>query len=358
MTTDTVGGVWQYALSLCGALQAAGVEIVLASMGRPLSPAQRAAAAELDNVMMAEGRFRLEWMQDAEHDVADSGIWLLALAERHDVDLVHVNGYAHAALPFGRPVVAVAHSDVVSWFAAVKGEPLPAAWEHYRRAVELGLSHADAVVAPTEAVARDLARNFGFAANRTRVIPNGIALAHYAPAPKRPFILSAGRLWDEAKNIEQLDRIAPQIAWPIEIAGEGQHPDGGGQNLAAAMPLGVLTCIEMRERLAAAAIYAAPARYEPFGLAILEAAASGCALVLGDIPSLWENWRDAAIFIPPGDDAALIAALNGLIADEAGRAALAERAHARSRAFDIARTASDYLSLYRTLVTAPALIDA
>ena len=229
MTTDTVGGVWQYALSLCGALQAAGVEIVLASMGRALSPAQRAAAAELDNVMMAEGRFRLEWMQDAEHDVADSGIWLLALAERHDVDLVHVNGYAHAALPFGRPVVAVAHSDVVSWFAAVKGDSTPAAWEHYRRAVELGLSHADAVVAPTEAVARDLARSFGFAANWTRVIPNGIALAHYAPAPKRPFILSAGRLWDEAKNIEQLDRIAPQIAWPIEIAGEGQHPDGGGK---------------------------------------------------------------------------------------------------------------------------------
>ncbi len=32
-----------------------------------------------------------------------------------------------------------------------------------------------------------------------------------------------------------------------------------------------------------------PARYEPFGLSVLEAALSGCALVLGDIPSLRES---------------------------------------------------------------------
>ena len=51
--------------------------------------------------------------------------------------------------------------------------------------------------------------------------------------------------------------------------------------------------------IARAAIYALPAHYEPFGLSILEAAMSGCALVLGDIPSLREIWGDAAVFVHP-----------------------------------------------------------
>ena len=58
-----------------------------------------------------------------------------------------------------------------------------------------------------------------------------------------------------------------------------------------------------------AAIYALPARYEPFGLSALEAALSGCALVLGDIPSLREVWGDAAVFVPPDDAGGLRDAL-------------------------------------------------
>ena len=51
----------------------------------------------------------------------------------------------------------------------------------------------------------------------------------------------------------------------------------------------------------APSIYALPARYEPFGLSVLEAALSGCALVLGDIPSLREIWDGAALFVDPDD---------------------------------------------------------
>jgi glycogen(starch) synthase len=47
-----------------------------------------------------------------------------------------------------------------------------------------------------------------------------------------------------------------------------------------------------------------PARYEPFGLSVLEAALSGCALVLGDIASLREVWGGAACYVRPGDSRA------------------------------------------------------
>jgi glycosyltransferase involved in cell wall biosynthesis len=65
--------------------------------------------------------------------------------------------------------------------------------------------------------------------------------------------------------------------------------------------------------LARASIYVHPARYEPFGLAILDAALAGCALVLGDIPSLRELWHDAAIFVPTEDAARLSRELTALI---------------------------------------------
>ena len=39
------------------------------------------------------------------------------------------------------------------------------------------------------------------------------------------------------------------------------------------------------------------ALYEPFGLAVLEAAQAGCALVLSDIPTFRELWDGAALFV-------------------------------------------------------------
>jgi glycosyltransferase involved in cell wall biosynthesis len=186
----------------------------------------------------------------------------------------------------------------------------------------------------------------------------------HRPLPKDAVILSAGRLWDDAKNTRQLERIGGRVDWSIAIAGEARHPgDLKASHAAQAMTggvtwLGLLPPAALAERMATAAIYAAPARYEPFGLAILEAAASGCALVLGDIPSLRENWDGAAIFVAPDDDDELVRALNGLIASPDLRRTFADRALARSRGFAIERTADRYRRLYRTLVAAPEPVDA
>ncbi|MGE3784704.1 MAG: glycosyltransferase family 4 protein, partial [Alphaproteobacteria bacterium] len=303
MTADAVGGVWNYALALCAALPE--TRFVLAVMGPMPSAAQREAAARLENLVLEEYGHRLEWMQGAASQLAPSRHWLTLLARRYRPDLVHVNGYAHARNETGLPTVAVAHSDVLSWWRAVHGVAAPRAWGPYRRAVVAGLRAADRIVAPTAAVLDDLAREYGFD-RRTGprcgiVIPNGIDIASYAPRPKRAAIMAAGRLWDEAKNLALLDEVAAGIDWPLDIAGEASHPEGGQARLRAARTLGVLTPAEMAERLGAAAIFAAPARYEPFGLGILEAAASGCALVLGDIPSLRETWDGAALFVPPNE---------------------------------------------------------
>ena len=285
MTTDTVGGVWDYAVQLARSPAPAGVAVTLAAVGRT-SAVQRAQAAGLT---LVESDFRLEWMDDPWADVAASGAWLLGLEREHRPHVVHLNGYAHGRLPFVAPTVVVGHSCVGSWWQAVKGEPAPPG--RYHDEVTAGLHAATAVVAPTRAMLAELDRLYGPARDAT-VIYNGRSPDDFRPADKRPFVLSAGRLWDEAKNLATLRRAAAGLPWPVRVAGDGGA--GGGVDL-----LGKLSAADMAAAFAAASIYCLPARYEPFGLSVLEAALSGCALVLGDIPTLRELWEGAAAFVAP-----------------------------------------------------------
>src|SRR5947208_13534633 len=89
----------------------------------------------------------------------------------------------------------------------------------------------------------------------------------------------------------------------------------------------------MAHWLGRASIYALPARYEPFGLSALEAALSGCALVLGDIPSLREYWDGAAFFCDPENPESLRSALLELIGCDSRRRKLAQAARARAASF-------------------------
>src|SRR5690606_30146587 len=94
MTADTVGGVWTYSMELAAALAPHGVELIVAVMGREPDAGQREQARLLPNVRLAVSSLRLEWMPEPWRDVDAAGVWLLGLAEREGVDLVHLNGYA------------------------------------------------------------------------------------------------------------------------------------------------------------------------------------------------------------------------------------------------------------------------
>jgi glycogen(starch) synthase len=355
MTADAVGGVWSYAARLCRALPA--IRFVLATMGpRPL-PAQRYEITELDNTTLAESSYNLEWMRNGSDSFASSSDWLVRLAGQYDADLIHVNGYAHARLETDRPVVVVAHSDVFSWWHAVHKHSPPPEWERYRDRAVAGLAVATRIVAPTAAILHDLEDHYAPLGGKTEVIPNGIELTGYAASPKAPLVLAAGRIWDAAKNLAILEAIAPDLAWPVEIAGEVEHPEGGAERYSNVRLLGRLSPVEMARSLAHASIFAAPARYEPFGLAILEAAAAGCALVLGDIPSLRENWDGAAVFVDPEDRSALKSAINDLIARPRERSRVAAAVQCRAREFTLCRMARAYAALYREMARTSARLE-
>jgi glycogen synthase len=343
MTADTVGGVWTYAIALSQDLVARGIEVSLATMGAPLSREQRRQASQA-GVEVYESAYKLEWMEQPWQDVQAAGEWLLNLQATLQPDLVHLNNYAHGNLPWHVPSVIVGHSCVYSWWNAVHAYEPAAEWSEYRRRVRNGLQAASMVVGVSRSMLRELQHWYGIASGA--VIYNGHRSGAYGPAAKEPVVLSSGRLWDAAKNMTTLDAAAPMMRWPVYVAGEAQHPDGGKPALQHLCPLGRLSSEELRRCFSRAAIYASPAFYEPFGLAILEAALSGCALVLGDIPSLREIWGEAAVYVPPSDPEALALSVNALIANQQFREEMGRRARGRALGFTTDRMTQAYLNVY------------
>ena len=120
----------------------------------------------------------------------------------------------------------------------------------------------------------------------------------------------------------------------------------GGAAAANVRPTGVLEREQLAALRARASIFAAPARYEPFGLAALEAARAGCALVLGDVASLREVWEDAALYVDPSDAVALRAALDELVGDRVLREEMARRAQLRAGRYTVESMARGYAGLY------------
>jgi len=352
MTADSIGGVWTYALDLSRALGDDGIEVLLAVMGRPLTRDQHRTAAAIPTLTVSERPYKLEWMEDPWADVQQARSWLLELERDAAPEIVHLNGYSYASADFRAPVVLVAHSCVLSWWAAVKGEQVPPSWHQYRDRVRAGLQQAAAVVAPTHAMLDALTAHYGTVPN-AHVIENACDLSRYSADLKEPFVFSAGRIWDEAKNLELLASIADTLAWSVYVAGDAQRPPGAHESTElparhTLKSLGQLSRSEMAAWLARASIYAHPARYEPFGLTVLEAAASGCALLLADIPSLRELWDGVALFAPPSDSDAWRRALTTLIDDGPMRERLASAAQERAQRHGLREFAAAYVALYQS----------
>ncbi len=347
MTCDAVGGVWQYSIDLIAGLARHGVEVLLANFGPRPSKTQRSLFARFQNAHLAEADFALEWTRDPWQEVDRAKDWLLDLAGEFHPDVIHLNGYTLADAFSTTPVISIAHSCVFSWWEAVHGcQPGPE-WDEYHRRVTLGLNRSDAVVAPSRSMAHSVILHYGVDQAKISVIPNFSLAQPSSISEKQPYVLAAGRMWDKAKNLVLLDSIAPDITWPLLVAGNCQVR-GSDLLTGSISHLGELTHDDLIRRMEGAAIFVHPALYEPFGLAVLEAARSGCCLVLSDIPSLRELWEGAAVFLDPRNAKAWSDELNRLISAPAERDHLAAQAFTRAQSYNADASVSQYLKTYQS----------
>lgn len=343
MTTDAVGGIWRYSVDLAEGLAGCGVQTVLAVLGPSASPSQRAEAEAVPGLRLVETSLPLDWTAAAPAELDRASEQLAKLAARAGVGSVHLHAPALVgAARWPAPVVAVAHSCLATWWRAVRGGPMLDDFAWRSDATRAGLLAAQALIAPTAAHAE--ATEAAYGPTLIGIVHNGSRARTVPARPRRPSVLTAGRLWDAGKAVDWLDRAAPGLDVPILAAGPTRSPEGAEARFNHLRLLGALAPDALAAERAEATVFASMARYEPFGLAVLEAAQSGMALVLSDTPGFRELWDGAAIFA--AEEAGLLPALRDALAMPKPWAA---RAQERARRYTVEAMAAGTLAVHRGL---------
>ena len=367
LETDSIGGVWTFTLRLADALRAAGHHVVIAAQGPGLTADQQAQAQAAADVV-ASWSTRLEWEPDCDDDELEAaGNWLRALCDTHRIDVAHLCSFAHAARPtWPCARLLTVHSDITTWWHSVHGEAPPPMYDRYRQRVRAAAQRVDGLAFVSHAH-RDqfhrmhpgLSPREGHRRAATGVVYAGLPeaatsrrvprLSGTRPRPE-PVAFAAGRFDDDGKNLAALAAVAERLGPRLRLAGDFAAEPGSAAAdhpaFANATRLGRLSPESVLREMSAASVFLSPSRYEPYGLAALEAASSGCALVLSDIPTYRELWDGAALFAPTGDAGAWGDAVDAVLATPERRRHLLQAASANAAGRTASRTAKAYLDLY------------
>jgi glycogen synthase len=322
-------------------------------------------------------------------------------ADPPTADLVHGHTwYAHLGglvigQAYGLPLVVTVHSlePLRPW----KREQLGTGYEASAWVEREALEQADAVIAVSEASRQDVLDHFRTDPSRIHVVHNGIDADAFAPDPGRdalarrgidadvPYVLFVGRVTRQ-KGIMTLVRAIPHLDPPIGVvlaAGQADTPElaaefeAGVAEARAAAPTRAIHWIpemldrtSLRQLYSHAAVFACPSVYEPFGITNLEAMACGVPVVatrVGGIPEVVVHGQTGVLVDVPvaggaagvggptdGDPAVagvLAAAINGLVADPARRAAMGEAGRQRAvEHFSWVEVARQTLGVYEAVV--------
>jgi len=362
LSGSSLSGSWTYTRELVTGLVTRGVRVTLVSFGEIPLPDQTSWMDHLHGLDYRPTAFRLEWMQEAEEDLAESSAFLAALVREIRPDILHLNQFCYGNLAVDVPRVVMAQGDLITWTHAVHNHaPRPErslAW--YRNTVSQGLAGADAVVAPSAWMLDRISACYG-PPQRGEVIYPGRNPIFFNPyLSKDDCVLAVGRMVDAGKQVFLLTQQPHSV--PVCIVGAEHTVPVPRIPIRADVKVstdetsvairGPQTEAQLRALYSRASIYAATSRYDPLGMAALEAAFSRCAIVANDIPSFREIWGDAALYFRTNDSTSLAERIQMLNDDRPMRRAYAELAYSRARErFTTKRMIDDCLQLYRSLAS-------
>ena len=237
------------------------------------------------------------------------------------------------------------------------------------------LRRADAIIAPSDATARDCIRIAGVDPERIHVVPHGLS-PRYRPAPpeaveaararfglRRPYLLGVGT-FEPRKGLPHLVEVTRRLRRDHDIdlvvAGQQGLFDPAVRAQLATLgdhgrELGFVETADLVALFGGAAAFVFPSSYEGFGLPLLEAMGCGAVAVGFQNSSLPEVAGEAAVLVPDGDEPALHAALERLLADpdEAARRRRLGLEHAAG--FTWAASARSTVAVYEAALGEPLL---
>lgn len=350
--TGSPGGAEHMALHLAAELKARGHEVV------PIGP---------DN--------RSDWLASRFRDLGlrpevvsprwpvDPGVvrGLIRIMRRRGVDVMHSHEFdmavhgAAATLLLRRPHVITMHG----------GRYYAGRWPR-RAALRWAAKRSQAFVGVSASAVADLARTLRLPQDLPCLVHNGIRFregqggairTELGVRGEETLVVAVGSLYPVKGHIVLLRALAaldPAAApWRLAIAGSGGE-EGALRAFAIQHDMADRVHLlghrsDVADILAAADVYAMPSLSEGLPLGLLEAMFAGKAIVasnVGGIPEAVTNGGNA-LLVPPGDAAALAAALRTLLADARLRARLGAAARDRvTRTFDVGRMADAYERLY------------
>jgi glycosyltransferase involved in cell wall biosynthesis len=338
-----IGGSERHLLTLLPALAERGIEPILVGLDDP----EWEAADFYDALDVPSIRLR------SARDLDPALLVRLARNLRADVvhtHLVHADVYGGVAAKLrGARLVSTKHND----------DPFRTGAFRY---VERGLAHlADRVIAITDSLR-------AFNIEQVGVDEAKIVTIHYGlddlpgawgenPAVDVPsdaqVVLAVSRLTRQ-KGIDVAVRAMPLLRDDTVLVVLGEGPERAGLETLA-RELGVAHRVFLPGRVPDVAawlrrsrVLAQPARWEGFGLAVLEAMLAGLPVVASRVSSLPELVVDeeTGVLVPPDDPSALALAIEHALSQPELGIAGRERAH---REFSVARMADDTAALYRSL---------
>ena len=299
------------------------------------------------------------------------------LVNRQRFDIVHGVGgsfpgasiitaqYCQAAWREARDRYQVRESSLLSsWYHALLSAQAIA---YERRAY--GHPALRRVIAVSQATAGELTAHYGVPSSRVSIVPNGVdpdvfdstrypearsRLRHELGLPgDTPLALLIGTY--ARKGLDTAIAAAARASDALHLVVAGSGDDAAARRAARDSGLGERRLHLLGPRAAVAPLYAAadlfvlPTRYEPFGMVIVEAMSSGLPVVVSGCSGAAElitPGESGLVVAEPDDTGGFAAALRGLLADPARRAAMGRAACAAAQAVAWPRIAEQTEAAY------------
>lgn len=235
------------------------------------------------------------------------------------------------------------------------------------------IRRADRIVCISPFIRDDLERR-GFPPDGLRVVPNGVdaeALHEAARGGHRPagvpdvFIMAVGRLVP-TKGFDLLVRALRSLPISVHAVICGEGPDRRRLERVAESwrvrhrlhLLGWVPEADKLRLLQECLAYVHPARFESFGMAVLEAMAMGAPVVAARVGGLVDLVGESGILVDAENADQVAAAVHGLLREDGRRKDLGRRSRARAAELSWDRAAASIERLYDEALQAPLAAGA
>lgn len=341
ITSYELWGAERVLLDLSRAVRSRGVDVRVAAL--------REGTAQLAEALHVEG---IPIFHGARHRHAPDTWWRLRRwvhAQRPDVVHAHL-WLAHVMGTLIRPDGAAlvwSHHNLGTHLTGFRGWVNRSLW-----------SRPDAHAFVSDVARGRYRRTLGLPDDRARVIHNGIPLGAFEQVvPRRGPVIGSMARFIPRKGLDVLLDASARLARErsalrVRLVGDGPEREAireRARSLGIADRVDILPWTDdVASFLGSLNLFVMPSRDEGFGMALVEALASGVPVVASELPALSEVGGDAVRWVPPGDPGALAEAIRTL-PDHAWTGVAIRTRRERAGRFTLERMVDGYMALYEEL---------